>query len=68
MSKMTINQIMVLLDAFRGTLSKDRHMGTYEKDVQVLQSRGLLDAAGEITAEAAVVVSNIRAAASREDL
>ena len=39
---MTVNQMMILLDAYRGTLSRERHSGTFDKDVTTLQERGFL--------------------------
>lgn len=42
MKKLTCNQAMVLLDIYRGTYNKDRHMGTYPVDLQMLEAEGLV--------------------------
>jgi len=39
---MTCNQLMVLLDVYRGTFRTNRHMGTVASDVSRLFSLGLI--------------------------
>lgn len=39
---MTCNQIMVLLDIYRGTFCSDRHMGTVKQDLARLFHSGLI--------------------------
>ncbi|MCK9460620.1 MAG: hypothetical protein M0R80_13360 [Proteobacteria bacterium] len=39
---MTTNQIVLLLDICQG-FSKDRHLGTLERDLQILLRKGLID-------------------------
>lgn len=39
---LTINQIMILLDIYRGSLKQNRHLATYETDLFVLLHRGLI--------------------------
>lgn len=39
---LTINQIMILLDIYRGTLKPSRHTKTYDDDMKTLISRGLI--------------------------
>ena len=39
---MTCNQLMVLLDVYRGTFRTSRHMGTVAADVSRLFSLGLI--------------------------
>lgn len=46
---MTANQLMVLLDAYRGTLSRKRHLGTFDTDVIVLQKLAWLKSDKTIT-------------------
>ena len=43
--KLTCNQIMILLDVYRGTLIPGRHLGTYYNDLKLLRSDsiGLID-------------------------
>ena len=36
MPHLTVNQAMVLLDIYRGTLEFDRHTGTVEHDIRML--------------------------------
>ena len=38
---MTTNQLMMLLDIYRGTFDGSRHMGTVNEDINTLASRGL---------------------------
>lgn len=42
MTKLTRNQVMVLLDIYRGTFRANRHMGTVAKDMARLSRRGLI--------------------------
>lgn len=40
---LTVNEIMVLLDVFRGTCNRSRHLGTFDKDIKKLESFGYLE-------------------------
>lgn len=38
MSQLTCNQVMLLLDIYRGTYSPDRHLGTLNTDLNLLEN------------------------------
>ena len=44
---LTCNQAMVLLDLYRGTFARDRHMGTVDDDCDKLFRCGLVTPRGE---------------------
>ena len=46
---MTCNQLMVLLDIYRGTFNLDRHLGTVWDDVAYLYRQGLITAGQDTT-------------------
>lgn len=45
---MTCNQLMILLDAYRGTLERSRHLGGYDKDLALLIESRMLTPVGRL--------------------
>ncbi len=49
--RFTCNQFIVLLDCYRGTFDKARHLGTVHEDMQFLVRNALVKADANITEE-----------------
>lgn len=66
--KLTVNQIILLLEIYRGAVTSGIYIGTYKEDIELLRKQGLVKVKNvsedEVTAKGDAIVLAIKQSAA----